>query len=207
MATFRAIEFNAPSPTHVRAFLAGTGASGSLLVAAVVAFLAVTTFVAFDDLPFGGGANDGESISLPDGATALAGAGAATGTDAGGAVSLGAATAGGGDGGGTAAPGAPDGAGAPGPGGGPVGTPAGPGTPPAVSPPATPAVPAPLGPPAAPNPVDEALAGLDGAIQDATGVNPNLAGATKPVTGVTDQAVQGLTGDDLGGHLGKLTGG
>ena len=40
--------------THLSAYLAGIGATGSLTAGAVVVFLSLATFVAFKGLPFGG---------------------------------------------------------------------------------------------------------------------------------------------------------
>src|SRR5438034_11389754 len=39
--------------SHFRAYLAGTGATGSLIAGTVVVFLALAAFVAFRGLPFG----------------------------------------------------------------------------------------------------------------------------------------------------------
>jgi hypothetical protein len=39
---------------HLRAYLAGVGATSSLTAGAVVAFLSMATFVAFNGVPFGG---------------------------------------------------------------------------------------------------------------------------------------------------------
>jgi hypothetical protein len=44
-------------------------------------------------------------------------------------------------------------------------------------------------------------------VEGATGVNPNLGGATKPVTDAVDDVLEGATGNNLGGHLGNLGGG
>jgi hypothetical protein len=43
--------------------------------------------------------------------------------------------------------------------------------------------------------------GVDQTVAGATGVDPNLGGATEPVTGAVDEVLQGVTGNDLGGHL------
>lgn len=175
---------------NLRGLLAGTGASGSLLAAAVVAFLAVTAFVALDGLPFGAGIGDDEAIALEGAGSATLTAGPG-GAGPSGVVDLGPAAS-------------PDGAGAAGPAaaGGPDGTPD-PGEPP--PPPDGTAPPVPAAPPAAatgaPNPVGQAVAGVDATIEETTGVNPDLGGATRPLTGAVDQAVQGLTGDGVGGHL------
>lgn len=114
-----------PRIGNLRAYLAGTGATGALIAAAVLAFLTVGAIVAFNGFPLGG--NDAEgSVSLadqpggiaPESAAAALGAaapGAVARTPAGGtvlaAVLPGGAGAGAGSNGGTA-PGAPGGPGA-----------------------------------------------------------------------------------------------
>jgi hypothetical protein len=189
--------------TGIRSYLAGTGASGSLLAAMLVAFVAVTAFVAFDGVPIGSDGDDAGTISLEGPSAAAAAAAAGVGAPA----TVAAAPAGPGAGG----PGAPGIAGAGGPGagagGGAAGAPA-PGTPGGGTPIGGPGTQAPVTPPAgggAPtNPVDNAVAGVDTSVQNATGVNPNLGGATKPITSAVDQALQDATGNDLGGHLGNV---
>ena len=188
--------------TGLRSYLAGTGASGSLLLAALVALVSVTAFVGFDAVPFGSGDAGAGTVSLErseSGATAAAAAAAAVG----GAPAAVAAV--------PVAPAAA--AGAPAAASGAALAPAAPGTTPAATgvpgagsatqtdvPPAgqTPTAAAPT------NPVDDLVAGVDNTVQSTTGTNPNLGGATKPVTGALDQTLQGLTGNDLGGHLGNL---
>lgn len=192
--------------TGIRSYLAGTGAGGSLLAAALVAFVSVTAFVAFDGVPIGSGEDGAETVSIDGPAAAAATAAAAAGppatvaaTPAGPAAAAAApgapgpgpgATADGAPGGG---PGAAPGAGAPGGGSATAGD-----------------VPAPGGaaPPApAANPVDDVVAGVDQTVQGATGVNPNLGGATKPITGAVDDVLQGVTGNDLGGHVNDVNDG
>jgi hypothetical protein len=198
--------------SSVRGYIAGTGASGSLLVAALVAFLAVSAFVAFDGLPFGDDGGGVEAVALdggersPGSAAATAAATAATAAPAAVAAAPAAGTP---AAGGTLL--ADAGAGAPGPGPGDGAGPGdnpGPGTPPAdpgTPPPNTPSVALCADGTAAPcNPVDEIVSGVDRALADATGLDPNLGGTTRPVTGAVDETVRGLTGNDVGGHLSEL---
>src|SRR3954453_9712547 len=50
-------------PSHLRAYLAGTGATGALIAGAVIVFLSLATYVAFNGIPFGGnGASSGTSF-------------------------------------------------------------------------------------------------------------------------------------------------
>ena len=50
--------------THLSAYLAGVGATSALTAGAVVAFLSLATFVAFNGLPFGGLGNDAGAAYL-----------------------------------------------------------------------------------------------------------------------------------------------
>jgi hypothetical protein len=191
--------------TSVRSFLAGTGASGSLLLAGLVALVSVTAFVGFDAVPFGSGDAGSGTVSLErsQGAGAAA-ASAAAAAVAGAPAAVAAApaappaapgapapavAAAGGTGGGTAPGGAPPITGAPGGGGG---------TQTDIPPAPTPTAAAPT------NPVDDLVTGVDDTVETATGINPNLGGTTKPVTGLVDQTIQNLTGNNLGGHLDNL---
>jgi hypothetical protein len=54
-----------PRIGNLRAYLAGTGATGALIAGAVVAFLSIGAFVAFDGFPLGGDDASG-SVSLAD---------------------------------------------------------------------------------------------------------------------------------------------
>src|SRR3954451_23357472 len=49
-------------PSHLRAYLAGTGATGALIAGAVIVFLSLATYVAFNGIPFGGGGNTGNQF-------------------------------------------------------------------------------------------------------------------------------------------------
>ena len=50
--------------THLRAYLAGTGATAALTSGALVVFLSVATFVGFKGLPFGGSSHDAGAAYL-----------------------------------------------------------------------------------------------------------------------------------------------
>lgn len=188
--------------TGIRSYLAGTGASGSLLLAALVAFVSVTAFVAFEGVPIGSGDDGADTVSIDGPDSAAATAVAAAGPPA--AVAATPAAPG------LAAAGAPGAPGALGPGAavGAPGAPAAgvPGAPGGGSATATDVPPVGPAPTPATNPVDDAVAGVDQTVQGATGVNPNLGGATKPVTGAVDDVLQGATGNDLGGHLDNIAG-
>lgn len=194
--------------TSVRSYLAGTGASGSLLAAAAVAFVAVTAFVAFDGLPFGDTGSDGDAFPLQEAgvveltapaAAASAVAAAPGAVAAGPVVGVGADA----DGGvlasdGSNGPGSgPDDGTSPGP------PDVGPGPDDTVSP-ATRCADGTLSPC---NPVNEIAASLDQTTEGAVGTNPNLGGTTKPATDALDSVLEQSTGNDLGGHVDGLLGG
>jgi|SRR5215211_2001535 len=62
MTTLSETQTEAPRATHLRSYLAGTGATGALIAGAVIVFLSLATYVAFNGLPFGGtGDNSGTS--------------------------------------------------------------------------------------------------------------------------------------------------
>ncbi len=190
--------------TGFRSYLAGTGASGSILLAGLVALVSVTAFVGFDAMPFGSGNSGAGTVSLqrPDnsGAAAATAAAAAVG-GAPAAVAAAPATPAA-PAAAAAAPGAAPGAAAaaPAPGApGVTGVPGG-GSATQTDIPTAP-TPAAGGPT---NPVDDVVAGLDQTVQGVTGTNPNLGGTTKPITSGLDQVIQGATGNTLGGHLDNL---
>jgi hypothetical protein len=199
---------------NFRGYLAGTGASGSLLVAALVAFVAVTAFVAFDAVPFGSGESGADTVALQesDGTASVAAAAAASavgGTP--GAVAAAPVVAAPGGAGGTLLAGAPGSGATTVPGGG-TGDPNDPGDTgdPTGSVPGPVAVPCADGTAPPCGPLNEAVAGVDGAIEGVTGVNPNLGGATRPATGAVDDVVQGATGGAGGraeGAVGQTVGG
>ena len=67
----------------LRAYLAGSGATIALTVAAILAFLGITALVAFNGFPFGAGDADGDAVPIapplsgaPEAAALAAGAGA-----------------------------------------------------------------------------------------------------------------------------------
>src|SRR6476619_4796531 len=62
---------------HLRAYLAGVGATPALTSAALVAFLSLATFVAFTGVPFGGSSVGGGSAYLGSNASAAPTAAAA----------------------------------------------------------------------------------------------------------------------------------
>src|SRR4051794_684014 len=63
MTTLTETQAPAPRFTHVRAYLVGTGATGALIAGAVIVFLSLATFVAFNGMPFAGnGTGPGSSF-------------------------------------------------------------------------------------------------------------------------------------------------
>jgi hypothetical protein len=78
MTTLSETQTQAPRFTHLRAYLAGTGATGALVAGAVIVFLSLATFVAFKGIPFGGsGDNSGNSyLGVEAGGTPAAAAAA-----------------------------------------------------------------------------------------------------------------------------------
>ncbi len=209
----------APRVGHLRAhlgtYLVGIGATTALTAAALVGFLSMATFVAFNGFPFGGSSNDAGAAYLePNGSAAPAataagaalaaaraavardpvpgsragGPGSGTGADSGGGNSPGGGPSGGGPSGG----GTPGGGGPPGGGGGVI-------DPPPVD-----------VPPPAPGPVTHAVEGVG----NATGTD--LSG-TSGVTGAVDGAATGTVntvggavgrphlGDDVGGAVNRVT--
>jgi hypothetical protein len=174
---------NSLTARSIRTFLAGTGASGALVAAAVVAFLTIGALFAFEGLPGGSEPAEEDSVFVGAGAPgaaadAVGGAGDAIADDP---VSLPpaavAALRAAGGAGGAGGAGLPPGAPAP-------GSPAAPGTP--TAPGATPAAPAPTaGPTSTPQgSVGEVVEGVD----QATGDN-GLDDATSPITAPIDQTL------------------
>lgn len=186
----------ATNVTAFRSFIAGTGASGALLAAALVSFLLVAGFLALDKLPIGDGARaevaslGGEQLGLgTPGALAVAGAAGAVA-----AAPVVVAAAGAAPG---AAPGADDGTAPPPDGPPPIDDPReGPGTrDPGDNPPV-----------AGPNPIQRVLGEVDAAVEGATGTNPGLSGLAEPVSGAVYDTLEGATGKDVGGHVEGVTG-
>ena len=195
---------NSLTARNIRTYLAGTGASGALVAAAVVAFLTVGALFAFDGMPGDAPPSEEGSVFVGQGApgaaaSAVAGAPGAV-ADAPAPLPQAAVDA-------LLAAAGPDG-------GLPAGAPAGPGAP-------TTDGGTILGPgtgtgsaPAAPTPTSQGTTGglVDG-VGQSTG-NPGLGQATKPITdpvdqvldqtgvgGTVDQAVGGVN-DTIGGALG-----
>jgi hypothetical protein len=199
--------------TAARSYIAGIGASGALVGAAVLAVVFLGTLLAFEGFPIAGGPDSADSIQIDAGENAIGAATAAALGGAPGAVAgapgaaLGGVAAGAG---GAGAAGAGDGAAGTGPGGagpGGEGTTTPPGT---TAPPTDPTAPLPPGtPPTAPtdpgNPINNTLSGVDSAVEGATGTNPDLGGTTAPVTGAVDDVLEDTTGNDLGGHVDNVT--
>src|SRR4051794_25447707 len=106
MTTLTETDTQAPRFTHLRAYLAGTGATGALVGGIVIVFLSLATFVAFKGIPFAGdGGNSGTSfVGVRTGGTPASAAAALRAAP--GAVAA------------TPVPGAPVGAGGPGVAGG-----------------------------------------------------------------------------------------
>jgi hypothetical protein len=193
----------------VRSYLAGSGATSALLAGALIAFLTVAAFVAFDDLPGGGGDSDADVVRLGSGEQTAAAAASAVGTAPGAVAATPVAPAPGVAGAAAvlaAAPGGPDAPAAVTPPGSP-GTP----VPPRPLPPQEPGTP---GAPVQPNIVNGLLTEVDNTAAGTLGVNPNLGGLTEPVTDRVDDTLRDLTGKDLNdtirgvvGPPGKLLGG
>ena len=186
----------APSASHLRAYLAGTGATGALIAGVVVVFLSVAAFVAFKGAPFGGAGDDTGNLSLganaapPESAAAtLAAAPRAVAAAPVRGAPVGLASTAGGAGGFINGPNGRI----------PLGNPGGNGNPP-VAPPVIPGIPAP-GDPGGSN----ALTGTVQALDQTTGqlgLDTNLSGATGPLTRQLDQTVNG-TLNNVGGVVGK----
>jgi hypothetical protein len=183
--------------------MAGVGATGVLIGAAVLAFVTLAALFSFNGLPRGLGPSEADAVFVaPDGAGpgAPEAAAAALATAPGAVV---AAPAGGGAAGGGAAAAAGSGA------GGGTGT-GGPGAPPATAPPGS-DVPAGVPPESSPGaaaappettssgPVSDTVAGLEGTAEGTTGLDLPLSETTKPLTDQLDQTVQGV-GGALGGN-------
>lgn len=178
----------------IRSYLAGTGASGSLVAAAVVALLSVAAFVAFDGLPFGTSERDAILVELETSDAAGPRSAAAAIGAAAGAV---AAT--------PASPGA-DGSGRlltsnRGPGDDPND----PGDPdPDPDCPDCPSVITDPPPPPGGNPVNDVLGDVDNTAGETLGIDPGLSEATRPVTDGLDRVLRDRTGRDLRGTLDGL---
>lgn len=177
----------APVLTTIRSYLAGTGASGSLVAAAVVAMLSVAAFVSFDELPFGTSERDASLVELEtDAAVGPQPASAAVG-GAGEAVA------------------AIPASGAAGPGTGARASSRKPGGPgrdrddrdPRPRCPSCPRVVTDPPPPPGGNPVNHVLGDVDRAARDRLGMDPGLRKKTKRITDALDGVLKKTTGRDL----------
>jgi hypothetical protein len=202
-----------PELTAARSYIAGIGASGALVGAAVLAIVLLGTLLAFEGFPIAGGGANAESVQIDAGedgvatatAAALGAAPTAVAAAPGAAAGAAPAAAGGGAGAGAGAGGY--GAGVPGaPGDTGTTAPGAPGAPaPGPTAPAPPGAPAPTAPSSG-NPVSDAASGVDSVVEGATGVNPNLGDTTAPLTDGVDQVLEDTTDNDLGGHVDNVTG-
>jgi hypothetical protein len=208
----------APRVGHLRAhlgtYLVGIGATTALTAAALVGFLSMATFVAFNGFPFGGSSNDAGAAYLePNGSAAPAataagaalaaaraavardpvpgsragGPGSGTGADSGRGNSAGGGPSGGGPSGG-----GPSGGGGGSPGGGVI-------DPPLVD-----------VPPPAPGPVTHAVESVGSAtgtdLSGTSGVTEAVDGAaTGTVSGVGGAVGRPHLGDDVGGAVNRVT--
>ena len=180
-----------PRFLHLRAYLAGAGATGALIAGAATVLLSVATFLGFNGLPFGGSGGQSGNAYLQSGAGAPAATAAAL-SAAPGAVAArpvgGAAAAGGGAGGGVSS-----GPGASGAGGG-VTQSTGPTLPSKSTPPG--GCTTGCSEPAQPGPVTKGVQGVDGTL------GTNLSGSTGGPTGQVDDTTR-QTLNDVGGAVGQ----
>jgi hypothetical protein len=185
---------------HLPAYLVGVGATAALSAGALVVFLSLATFVAFNGLPFGGSSDDVGSAYL-DAGPSVAPAAAATGLGAGpGAVAKDAATGSGGAGPADSATAAKSGSGGSGDlqSGGPAGrAPTEPGA--STSPGETaPPIAVPL--PSTSGPVANAVQSIDNA------AGTNLSGPAGGAAGAVDGAARQAGGAGGGGLGGAVNG-
>lgn len=182
---------------NLRTYLAGLGSSGAIIGAVVAGFLALGTIVGFNGLPSTSSDSNSDAVLVEDSnAPEFAAVAAArpSGAPAANPARGGANAAGGGDGGaaagsgpssgdGTSGQGPTDG-GADGPDGGNPGT----------TPPTEPTTPTPAPTPTSGGDAGHLVDEVDSAVNDVTGTDLNLGGATQGATDVVDNAVGGLTG-------------
>jgi hypothetical protein len=214
---------------HVTAYLAGLGATAALTAGAVVVFLSMATFVAFNGLPSFAGSGDGVGAAHLDSTSAPTATGAALGA-AGGAVaknpvpgarrgnstvggSFGADGSGGGKSSGgskSSGAGGSSGGGSGGPGGGST-DPGGPGaTPPPGSGPSVPNPPGGVNPPAVNVPSIPDVPSIPNPPRDVNPprINlpsvPNLPSVSGPVGGAV-RRVDDAAGTNLSGPTGRVT--
>lgn len=185
-----------------RSYLGSIGASMSLVAAAVVCIAMVIAVLSFDRIPFGAPGGDADVVTLtqPDGAEGAAAAAAAAIAAAPGAVASEPAPA---ELSAAAADSSPTSGALPeSQVGGIAST-----SPPIDLPASGPGVDGVTGPGDAANPVDQLTASLDQTVEGTVGVDSDLNGLTKPLTGAVDGVLKDTTGDDLGGHLDGVLGG
>jgi hypothetical protein len=178
-----------PRFLHLRAYLAGAGATGALIAGAAIVLLSLATFLAFSGLPFGASAGDSGNAYLRHGS----GAPATTAASLAGAPGAVAARPAAGGGGSSSAPG-PSGASAGASGGGATQS-----TGPTSTTGSTPSPGCTTGcseAPSQPGPVTNAVQGAD----DTLGTD--LSGSTEGLTGRVDDTVRG-TLNDAGGAVGS----
>jgi hypothetical protein len=185
----------APSQNfNLRAFLAGAGATTALIAGAIVVFASLATYVAFEGLPIGSGNENASQLTIgasdvtvsPRAARVLGGAAGAVAATAAAPTATAPGAAGTAQGGGSGLGG-------------------GPGATPVDLPPST--APTPTGPvTTAPTPTPET--GSSGPISSAVDNIDNATGlglgpAADPVTGVADDAVNGVGGALESSQLGQ----
>ena len=218
MTTLTETGTQAPRFTHARAYLLGTGATGALIAAAVIAFISLATYVAVNGMPFAGnGTSTGNaSVAVQAGGTPASAAaalraapgavaarrvhGAPIGAGAAGAFARGHAGPGGGSGGGS---GGFNGGGGDLPGGGPTppGGAPGPGGGPAPGPGPGGGPPPPGGTPGTPSSSPGIATNTLNQVDNTAGTN--LSGSPAgDVAGTVDKTVTG-TVNQVGGAAGK----
>jgi hypothetical protein len=198
----------APRMTHLRAYLAGTGATGALIGGAIVVFLSLAAFVTFKGMPFGAsGDNQGSTYLGSNAGSSAVGAprAAAAALRAGpGAVAAAAASGASGGGAGGASDAPPAGFAPP---GGSI-DPTDPSSP--ITSPTSPT------PPTVSSDTDRAVTGTVQALGQATGTDlpGQTSGATRQLDDEVNGALDGVggavgnprLGDDVGGAVNGLTG-
>lgn len=175
-----------------KAYVAGVGATGALVAAALLAFFSLAALFAFNGLPGGLGATDGGAVSVGAGDTDVPEVAAALASAAPAAVAAAPAGAGAGAGGG-----AGGGADSGGPGVGTPGTGGPEGGGPGTGSPAAPAPSSPTAPTTTSGPVSNTVQGLEQTTKDTTGLDLPLSEATNPITEPLDKTV-----NQVGGLLG-----
>jgi hypothetical protein len=188
---------------HLPAYLVGIGATAALTAGALIIFLSLATFVAFNGLPFGGSSDDVGSAYLdPSPSVAPASAATALGA-ASGAVARNAATGSSGAGPAGPATAAASGSGGSGSGGAPSGGPAGkaPTQPGASTSPGEIVVPL----PSTSGPVTSAVQSVDNAA--GTNLSGSAGGAAGAVDGAANEAARSTGRTGLGGRAGGAVNG